>query len=79
MRVLGGAAGKVPKNALGLVKSAKVGKGKVCVLFDLRAKSAKKGKSASFFAMCGLSEAEEGRIVKMGKWELGGRLRTGQG
>jgi hypothetical protein len=53
MGVLDGAAGKAMKNALVLVKSAKSLMREVCVLFDLRAKSAKKRKSASFFAMCG--------------------------
>jgi hypothetical protein len=70
MRVLGGAAGEVPKNALILVKSAKGKRREVRVLFDLRAKDAKKGKSASFFAMRGLSEVEAARIVEMGNWEL---------
>jgi hypothetical protein len=68
----------VPKNALFLVKSAKLRAGESGVLFDLRAKSAKKWKSASFFAMCGLSEAEAGRNVEMGKRELEGRSRTVQ-
>jgi hypothetical protein len=53
MGVLDGAAGKAMKNALVLVKSAKSLMREVCVLFDLRAKSAKKRKSASFFAVCG--------------------------
>jgi hypothetical protein len=48
-------------------------------LFDLRAKDARKWKGASFFAMRGLSEVEEARIVEMGNWELEGRVRTGEG
>jgi hypothetical protein len=66
MRVLGGAAGEVLKNAWCFVKSANGGIWKVCILFDLRAKGAKKRKGASFFAMRGLSEAEAARIVEMG-------------
>jgi hypothetical protein len=69
----------VLKNALYFVKSAKRGRREVCVLFDLRAKDAKKWKSASVFAMRGLSEVEEARIVEMGNWELEGRVRTGEG
>jgi hypothetical protein len=48
------------------------------VLFDLRAKDAKKWKGASFFAMCGLSEAEAGRNVEMENRELERRSRTVQ-
>jgi hypothetical protein len=79
MRVLCEAAGRVLKNALVLVKSAKRGRQKVCVLFDLRAKDAKKWKGASFFELRGLSEVEESRIVEMGDWELERRMRTGEG
>jgi hypothetical protein len=43
--------GKVLKNALVFVKSAKGGRQEVRVLFDLRAKDAKKSKGARFFAM----------------------------
>jgi hypothetical protein len=68
MRVLRGGAGKVLKNALCFVKSAKLRVGKSGVLFDLRAKDAKKWKSASFFAIRGLSEVAVGRIVEMGNW-----------
>jgi hypothetical protein len=77
MRVFGGEVGEVLKNALCFVKSAKRGRRKVCVLFDLRAKDAKKWKGASFFAMHGLSEVESGRIVEMGNWELEGKARDG--
>jgi hypothetical protein len=58
----------VLKNALCFVKSAKLRRGKSGVLFDLRAKDAKKGKGATFFAMCGLNEAEAWRNVEMGNW-----------
>jgi hypothetical protein len=70
MRVLRGRAEEVLKNALCFVKSANGRRRKVCVFFDLRAKHAKKWKGASFFAMCGLSEAAGGRIVEMGNWKL---------
>jgi hypothetical protein len=70
MRVLGGGTGRLPKNALVLVKRAKRGSREVCVLFDLRGKDAKKWKGASFFAMRGVSEAAAGRIVEMGNWEV---------
>jgi hypothetical protein len=79
MGVLGGGAEELVKNAMFFVKSAKSGRRKMCVFFDLRAKSAKKGKSASFFACRSLSEAEARRIVKMGDLELEGRVQTGQG
>jgi hypothetical protein len=84
MRVLGWAAGRVLKNALYFVKSAKLRRGESGVLFDLRGKDAKKWKGANFFAMCGLSEVEGVRIVEMGNWELegvsadkGGRIEEG--
>jgi hypothetical protein len=78
MGVLGGGAQELVKNAMFFVKSAKSGRRKMCVFFDLRAKGAKKGKSASLFACRSLSETEAGRIVKMGDLELG-RVQTGQG
>jgi hypothetical protein len=70
---------KVLKNALYLVKSAKLRVGESGVLFDLRTKDAKKWKCATFFAMCGLSEAEAGRIVEMGNCELEERVRIREG
>jgi hypothetical protein len=79
MRGLGRGAGKVLKNALVLVKSAKGRSREVCVLFDLRAKDAKEWKSASFFAMCGLLEAAARRNVEMGNRELEGKVRTRRG
>jgi hypothetical protein len=54
MRGLDGAVGKILKNALCFVKIAKRGRREVCVLFDLRAKDARKWKGASFFACRGL-------------------------
>jgi hypothetical protein len=79
MRGLGGAAGKVLKNASRFVKRAKGGSWEVCILFDLRAKDARKWKSASFFAMRGLSEAEAARIVEMGNWEPEGSVPIVEG
>jgi hypothetical protein len=79
MRIFGGEVEEVLKNALCFVKSAKRGMRKVCVLFDLRAKDAKKWKSASVFALRGLSEVEEARIVELGNWELEGRVRIEEG
>jgi hypothetical protein len=79
MRVLDGAVGKAMKNALYLVKSAQWRRRKVCVFFDLRAKDAKKWKDATFFAICGLSEAEAGWIVEMGNCELEERVRIREG
>jgi hypothetical protein len=49
MRVFGGGAEEVLKNALCFVKSAKLRSGESGVLFDLRAKDARKWKSARFF------------------------------
>jgi hypothetical protein len=69
----------VLKNALVLVKSAKGRSREVCVLFDLRAKDAKKWKSASFFAMRGLREAAARRNVEMGNRELEGKVRPRRG
>jgi hypothetical protein len=51
----------------------------VCVLFDLRAKDAKKWKSASVFALRGLSEVEEARIVEMRNRKLEGRMWIEEG
>jgi hypothetical protein len=79
MRVFGGELEVALKDALLVVKGANWRRRKVCVLFDLRAKGAKKRKGASIFALRCLSEVEEARIVEMGNWEVEGRARTGTG